>query len=906
MAPTHPAAPAGPPPLRGRDRELARIASILTDGGDPLVVGPRGSGRTAVLHAALQPHRDRGELVVPLVALRPDATVPLALVVQLVSRLPSAARTHPATRAATALHRALERLVDRAHDLAGGPGGDADHRTLTRDVVDVVAELGRAVPAVLAVDDLDHADPGSRDVVAAVAAARAATGVPVLATAEPAEPAEPATPVAAAWTPVPLPALSRRAAGEVLDGLGVAPDPGVRAPLLRFAAGNPLVLVELARRNALDDAGTSAAGGPGRGPHVGRGTRITHPRTTVRLRDAFTAGLRDLPGATRRALVLLALAGESEQRAVVRAARRSEPGTVWEPAARAGVLHRDGPGFAHPVGALAVLEDSTLHQRVTAHRALAAALPAGHPARAWHAARAGGPADPAAAAGLAAELAGTAGRLAVAGAPGAAAHVLTVAAGVDDDRRRSHHLVQAARLARAAGDPRWSERLSAAAATSQLSADGTPSAGDLDALLKVAGEAWVSGDPAVLGRAHRLLDGAATATPAHAAVRAWGRHLLDPVGRAASIAAALAGGTDLLAALRSTPISEAAALGGLALVTDEAERAARLYAEALRRSPRAVPGEGGGIPELLVLALIETGRWDEAAARTARSLREAPAGTRPSSLTSRAVLALLRAEDDADAHVLAAARLLSPAASGLHLARLLFARGLAAAAAGEHRLAARFLAQLWRPDGEPLHPMVCGLATADAVAAHLAGGEPDRARALLTRARARPDVPSARRGFVLHRAGALLSEDPVELHALALAPGSERWPLAHAQTLLEQGEWLRRHQRRAQARVPLRAAVSTFERLGAVAWAHRARQELAATGPADEAGDRRAPGAGAGPLTSRQQAVAELAAAGLTNPQIAERLRISSRTVQTHLAHAFRALGVQRRAQLAEQLRHRA
>ncbi|WP_432540665.1 LuxR C-terminal-related transcriptional regulator [Kineococcus sp. SYSU DK002] len=895
----------GPRPLRGRDGELARLASTLAGGGDPLVLGPRGSGRTAVLHAAVQPHRDRGGLVVPVVALRPDAAVPLALVVQLVSRLRSTARAHPATRSATALHRALDLLVDRVHDLPVPA-------TAAGDVVDVVTRLGRAVPTVLAVDDLDHADPDSRAVVEHLAAASAATGVPVLAAAGP------ATAVAAAWTPVPLPALSRRAAGELLDGLGVGTDPGVRSPLLRFAAGNPLVLVELARRNALDDAG-----GSWQGPEPGRGTRITHPRSTVRLRDAFTAGLRELPGDTRRALVLLALAGETQQRAVTRLAGRSRPDAVWGPASRAGIVHRDGSAFVHPVSALAVLEDSTLHQRVTAHRALADALPAGHPARAWHAARAGGPADPARAAELAGELAGTARRLAVAGAPGAAAHVLAVAAGVDGvdgGRRRSHHLAEAARHARAAGDPRWSERLSAAAAASQLSAEGVPSAGDLDALVEVAGQAWVSGDPSVLRRARHLLDADADATTAplsatlsatfpaaHAAVRTWGRHLLDPVGGAGAIASALAGESDVLAALRSAPVSEAAALGGLALVSDESERAVRLFTEALHRAPRAVSGEGRAIPELLVLALVDTGRWDEAATWTARSLREAPGGPRLSSLTSRAVLALLRAEDGAEEHVLTAARLLSPAASGLHLARLLLARGLAAAAAGEHRLAARFLAQLWRPDGEPLHPMVSGLATADAVAAHLAAGEPDRAHALLERVRARPDVPSARRRFVLHRARALLVEDAGEFHDLALAPGSERWPLARAQTLLEQGEWLRRHQRRARARVPLRAALDTFESLGARAWAHRARQELAATGPADDAADDAVEGgAGASRLTSRQRAVAELAAAGLTNPQIGERLRISSRTVQTHLVHVFRALGVQRRAQLAEHLRPRA
>ncbi|MDG4782420.1 LuxR C-terminal-related transcriptional regulator [Micromonospora sp. WMMD961] len=116
--------------------------------------------------------------------------------------------------------------------------------------------------------------------------------------------------------------------------------------------------------------------------------------------------------------------------------------------------------------------------------------------------------------------------------------------------------------------------------------------------------------------------------------------------------------------------------------------------------------------------------------------------------------------------------------------------------------------------------------------------------------------------------------------------------LARAELLY--GEWLRRRNRRIEARVQLRAASRHFGEVGADAFVQRARRELLATGekaPKQPNGSRRQ-------LTPRETQVASLARAGLSNAEIAAQLFISPRTVEYHLYKAFPKLGVMSRAKL--------
>jgi ATP/maltotriose-dependent transcriptional regulator MalT len=139
----------------------------------------------------------------------------------------------------------------------------------------------------------------------------------------------------------------------------------------------------------------------------------------------------------------------------------------------------------------------------------------------------------------------------------------------------------------------------------------------------------------------------------------------------------------------------------------------------------------------------------------------------------------------------------------------------------------------------------------------------------------------------------------IELFGEALTvPGADRWSFDLARVQLAYGERLRRIRAITDARVHLFAAIETFERLGARPWADRAHNELRATG---QTKPRLNPYATA-PLTPQERRIALLAASGLTNKQIAERLFLSPRTVGSHLHRLFPKLGIATRAALRDAL----
>ena len=122
--------------------------------------------------------------------------------------------------------------------------------------------------------------------------------------------------------------------------------------------------------------------------------------------------------------------------------------------------------------------------------------------------------------------------------------------------------------------------------------------------------------------------------------------------------------------------------------------------------------------------------------------------------------------------------------------------------------------------------------------------------------------------------------------------------LEHARALTDLGAALRRANRRSEARVPLQAGLDAAERCGARALAGHARTELRAAGVRASGGGRD----GVGRLTASERRVAELAAGGSSNPQIAQALFVTRKTVETHLGQVYRKLGIPGREELGRAL----
>ncbi len=147
------------------------------------------------------------------------------------------------------------------------------------------------------------------------------------------------------------------------------------------------------------------------------------------------------------------------------------------------------------------------------------------------------------------------------------------------------------------------------------------------------------------------------------------------------------------------------------------------------------------------------------------------------------------------------------------------------------------------------------------------------------------------------RVRALFSEGDVadSLYRESIARlGRTRVRVELARGHLLYGEWLRRENRRIDAREQLRTAHELFDSMGTEAFAERARRELLATGETV----RKRTVETRGDLTAQETQIAQLARDGLSNPEIGTRLFISPRTVQYHLRKVFLKLGISSRSQL--------
>jgi DNA-binding CsgD family transcriptional regulator len=166
--------------------------------------------------------------------------------------------------------------------------------------------------------------------------------------------------------------------------------------------------------------------------------------------------------------------------------------------------------------------------------------------------------------------------------------------------------------------------------------------------------------------------------------------------------------------------------------------------------------------------------------------------------------------------------------------------------------------------------------------------------------RAGPGSPPSARGLHERSAALLADDDVAESHHCAaidlLGSTQLRTDLARAHLLY--GEWLRRVNRRLDAREQLRTSYEQFAGMGAEAFAERARVELAATG--EHA--RRRTSATTNDLTPQEAQIARLAAERMTSREIGAQLFISAKTVEYHLGKVFRKLSVSTRRDLPDAL----
>lgn len=241
----------------------------------------------------------------------------------------------------------------------------------------------------------------------------------------------------------------------------------------------------------------------------------------------------------------------------------------------------------------------------------------------------------------------------------------------------------------------------------------------------------------------------------------------------------------------------------------------------------------------------------------------------------------------------------APRGSGLHLS--LSARNLALAsmAHGDYDSAYTYWTRISPPGVIPPYVAYAPWAVFELVESAVRTGRMAEAKAHAAAATHLAErAPRLRLHVMAAQALVAPEEEAVPLFKAALAlPRTERWPFDRARIRLALGELQQRRLQPGEARPELRRAADLFASIGATAWQQRAEQELRASGvPVVQR-----PNATHG-LTAQQLEVAHVAASGLSNKEIGERLFLSSRTVSAHLYRIFPKLGITFRAALRDAL----
>jgi ATP/maltotriose-dependent transcriptional regulator MalT len=901
--------------LVGRDTEMALLAKALVEaaehGGALLVTGAAGIGKTSLLDAATTDARSRGYKVLAVTGLESEADLPYAGLHQLLQPvLPSAAALPGPQKNA---------LLTALGMRSGAPPEVFLVGLATLSLLDEVADER---PLLVVADDFQWLDRATSSVLSFVARRLESTHILLVIGLRETFQSALRSPQLAEIHVEPL---SDTASADLL--VSVAPDLDIqtRRLILDEALGNPLALLELPR--ALRLQGTD-----------GREGALRSIPLTDRLERTFSAQAGQLPRLTQAALLFIALDKDPTVGDVLGATRKQvgEEVTVdvLQPAVDEGLISVVGPTvrYRHPLMRSALDQAATAGQRRSAHLALAEVI-ADPDRRAWHRAKAVLGEDE----GAAADLEITAGRALDRGAPATALGALELAASLTPPGPdRARRLLAAAELAFQLGDPPAVGRLLDTVARLELSPhdvarmtwlreifhDGAP--GDPNAIARLVGvarEAAAGGDRNL---SLNLLQGAALrcwwADPGPTsknlvidAVEQIAGDVLDP--RALEILA-LAAPVDAASRI-ATRVREAAQVDDAdpsrTLVLAFAAYAAGDRAESIELMDRAAPilraqGRLGLLAQLLAVrgwAGINTGQLRDAiqsmdeASHLAIETRQ-PIWTAISKM-GRAALAGLHGEERTAEQLIAEAT--EPMASlglSIVLAKAEFARGVTHLTAGRHSDAFDHFMRMFDPHGPAYHEVVAYAAAPYVIECAVRAGRNDEARRTMTLLEALGKrTPAALVHIGLRFARPLLADDSEARDLYESALNAEpRWPFDFARLEMSYGSWLRRQRRITESRPHLRAARDMFDAIGVQPWADKARAELRASGeriPESARTPRQ-------PLSAQELQIAQMAASGLSNREIADRLFLSHRTVGAHLYRVFPKLGIVSRSELARAL----
>ncbi|MEU4426560.1 AAA family ATPase [Actinoplanes sp. NPDC024001] len=885
----------------GRRSETRRLAALLDSAGDngALVIrGEAGIGKSTLLTHAITTATARDHQVLQTAGVQAEVHIPYA-----------------------SLHRLLRAAPDlsgSAVEILGSP--DTLPYRAGEALLDLLTHV--STPVLITVEDLQWLDESSWEALAFAARRLGAQRAAMVLTAR--DGPDVNRRLARAGLPeIRLEPLEPGDARALLDRVAPHLNPLLAVAVLEAAQGNPLGLVELGEAAAR--SGGSALL-PNRVP------------LSERLERTFSGLVAELPPVTRSLLLVAAVDDGDDLDEVVRACRHIEPGPVHaedaDPAVATRLVHIDDQfrvRFRHPLLRSALAQSATSAQRRQAHAALARVL-AGDPERSvWHrAAAADGPDEL-----LARELTATATRARHRQAAAIAQTAFERAARLSEDpAARGHRLLAAVDMASEQGDNTANSRLLEEIRPHELSPgdravyeflievyhgsrwsggdrlisladaiDAQVAAGDTDRVVRlldtVALRTFFSEpDPAVIDRLVTAID-AATAASDDPLLTAY-LALIDPVGRGDRCRRRM---RELLVAGTTDPYTTyqlglgAGATGDLPMSTEFLAGAAI----GLRAQNRL-----GVLYRAQILHASHAGYLGDA--RTALALLpEAEAFARdngdrnwlPTAWTATGAALALRGDlVAAEERAAATEAALLPLGRNPLLAGVRQIRGLAALAGGRPAEAFAELRRVFHPADDAFH-LYTGFFfvghLAEAAAACGALGELRRVVEQLAPLAEQSHSPALLAG--LRYAHAVLA-DSAEAWDKAVGEELTGWSFEQARRQHAYGSWLRRRRRPADSRPLLRAAAATFDALGATAWADRSRDELRASGES-----LRRPAGAAPELTPQETRIARLAAEGLSNQQIGERLFLSPRTVSTHLSRIYPKLGIRSRAELARALR---